>query len=92
MKNIQKRWFVYILECADKTLYTGVTTDIDRRVYEHNNTSKGAKYTASRRPVKLVACKLVHDKSLAFRLEHRVKKQKKYNKINFLTEWKNESN
>ena len=87
MKN-RKRWFVYIVECADGTLYTGVTTDIDRRLYEHNNTSKGAKYTRSRRPVTLVACKIITDKSRAFKLEHKIKTLKKDKKVKYLTEVK----
>lgn len=45
---------VYILECADKTLYTGCTNNIIKRVKEHNAGSQGAKYTRARRPVKLV--------------------------------------
>ena len=48
-----KDWFVYILSCADGTLYTGVTTDLTRRVEEHNDSIKGAKYTRARRPVSL---------------------------------------
>jgi len=44
---------VYILECADTTLYTGITTDLKRRVREHNSTKLGARYTKARRPVKL---------------------------------------
>jgi putative endonuclease len=50
-------WYVYMLRCADGTLYTGVTTDLDRRVAEHNGEGrgdKGAKYTKARRPVQLV--------------------------------------
>ena len=49
----QSGWFVYILTCADKTLYTGITTDVTRRVSEHNSATSGAKYTKMRRPVKL---------------------------------------
>jgi putative endonuclease len=45
---------VYLLRCSDGTYYTGVTTDIDRRVSEHNTSEKGAKYTKPRRPVVLV--------------------------------------
>ena len=52
--HIDKIWYLYILECKDGTLYTGITTDIERRLYEHNNTKRGAKYTATRRPVKLL--------------------------------------
>ena len=46
-------WWVYIVECADKTLYVGITRDLKRRVHEHNNT-KRCRYTRTRRPVKLV--------------------------------------
>ncbi|MFZ2189531.1 MAG: GIY-YIG nuclease family protein [Candidatus Magasanikiibacteriota bacterium] len=45
---------VYILECSDKTLYTGSTCDLEKRIYSHNHTKAGAKYTRGRRPVKLV--------------------------------------
>ncbi|MDD4202195.1 MAG: GIY-YIG nuclease family protein [Candidatus Omnitrophica bacterium] len=46
-------YYLYILKCKDQSLYTGITTDITRRVKEHN-TGKGGKYTRSKRPVKLV--------------------------------------
>ena len=45
---------VYLLACADGTFYTGITTDIARRLKEHNESNKGAKYTKARRPVTLV--------------------------------------
>ncbi len=48
-------WYLYVVECADETLYTGITTDVVRRLHEHNHTSRGAKYTRARRPVELVA-------------------------------------
>lgn len=66
-------WFVYILQCSDKTLYTGVTTDIERRIEEHNTGSKGAKYTATRRPVKLVYSELLDSRSEAQQREHQIK-------------------
>jgi putative endonuclease len=47
-------WFIYILKCSDNTLYTGITTDVDRRLSEHNTSPKSAKYTRARRPVQLV--------------------------------------
>lgn len=47
------QWFLYVLRCADDTLYTGITTDLKRRLHEHNHSARGAKYTASRRPVEL---------------------------------------
>jgi len=46
-------YFVYILECGDKTLYTGITKDLKKRVHAHNNLRTGAKYTSTRRPVEL---------------------------------------
>ncbi len=57
-------WFAYILQCADGTLYTGVTTDVARRVSEHNGSAKGAKYTRVRRPVALA-----HQEAFATRSE-----------------------
>tara|TARA_Y100001937_G_C7028348_1_gene288863 strand:+ start:139 stop:411 length:273 start_codon:yes stop_codon:yes gene_type:complete len=83
-------WFVYIVECRDRSLYTGITSDIDRRINEHNNSRRGAKYTRSRRPVKLVAHCVVKDKSAALRLEHKIKSLKKSEKIAYLL--KEESN
>ena len=47
-------WNVYMVRCSDGSLYTGVTTNINRRIHEHNNTKKGSKYCRSRRPVELV--------------------------------------
>ena len=60
-------WFVYMLLCNDGTLYTGVTTDLVRRVAEHNGqyAGKGAKYTKARRPVKLVYQEDADDRSAA---------------------------
>lgn len=60
-------WYVYILRCADNTLYSGITTDVKRRVAEHNGEikNKGAKYTAARRPVHLVYKKRCKDRSSA---------------------------
>jgi len=47
-------WHVYILRCRDDTLYTGITTDVTRRLQEHNGSPRGAAYTRGRRPVRLV--------------------------------------
>lgn len=75
------KYFLYILKCADKTLYTGITTDLDRRVGEHNSTSRGAKYTCSRRPVKLVYSKAFANRSAASREEARLKKLPRLEKL-----------
>jgi len=66
-------WSVYILECADGTYYTGITTDIARRLAEHNDGPKGAKYTKARRPVRLVYQEPAQDKSSASKREHEIR-------------------
>jgi len=48
-----EQWHVYIAECADHSLYTGVAADVARRIKEHNESPRGARYTKSRRPVAL---------------------------------------
>ena len=49
-----KMYFIYILECADKTLYVGCTNDLEKRIYQHNNSKGGAHYTKIRRPTTLL--------------------------------------
>ncbi|MFA5652235.1 MAG: GIY-YIG nuclease family protein, partial [Candidatus Paceibacterota bacterium] len=66
-------YHLYILLCSDKSLYTGITTDLKRRVAEHNTSKLGAKYTSARRPVKLVYSKKFKNRSLASKEEARVK-------------------
>jgi len=66
-------YYLYILECADKTLYTGITVDLERRVREHNGSKLGAKYTKARRPVKLVYSKRYANRSKASIAENRIK-------------------
>lgn len=61
-------WFLYVLRCADGTLYTGVTTNLARRVAEHNS-GRGARYTAGRRPVALLAAWRFFDRGAAQRAE-----------------------
>ena len=68
-------YYVYIVECADKTLYTGIATELERRVEEHNNSDKGAKYTRVRRPVKLVYSEEYPDRSTASKREYEIKKK-----------------
>ena len=78
-------YFVYILECSDKTLYTGIATDVVRRLDEHNNSDKGAKYTKIRRPLKLVYSEESENRSSASKREYEIKKlprQKKLELIN----------
>lgn len=77
-------WYVYILECADRTFYTGITTELKRRVAEHNNSKLGAKYTRSRRPVRLVYMKKQKDKPAAMREECKIKKLSRQEKIEYV--------
>jgi len=74
------KWHVYFVRCSDESLYCGITTDISRRVIEHNASGKGAKYTRSRRPVKLVWCIEVATRQVAASLEYKIKKLKKTSK------------
>jgi len=68
-------YYLYILNCVDNTLYTGITTDLDRRIEEHNSSAKGAKYTRVRRPVVLVYSKEYADRSSASKREYEIKKK-----------------
>lgn len=74
-------WFVYILECADQSLYTGITTDLERRLDEHNGTKLGARYTRSRRPVKLVHHENYDDRSTATQREMQIKRLSRKQKL-----------
>lgn len=74
-------WFVYIVECADETFYTGITKDLKRRIEEHNSSVFGAKYTRGRRPVKLVFSKKTKNKSEALKEELQIKKISKQKKL-----------
>jgi putative endonuclease len=69
-------WYIYIVRCNDNTLYTGITTNLERRLLEHNSGQKGARYTRSRRPVALVYCEQAASRSVATRRESHIKKLK----------------
>ncbi len=66
-------WYVYIVCCADGTLYTGVARDVERRVAEHNGSPRGARYTRARRPVKLMYREAAEDRAAACRREAAIK-------------------
>ena len=67
-------WCVYMVRCSDGSLYTGITTDVERRVLEHNtDNKKGAKYTKARRPVALVYQRRCKDRSTAASAEAALK-------------------
>jgi predicted GIY-YIG superfamily endonuclease len=66
-------WYVYIVRCADRTLYTGVARDLNARIDVHN-AGRGAKYTRARLPVKLIYQENAADRSAALRREHAIKR------------------
>ncbi len=68
-----KQWIVYMVECSDRTLYTGITTDLARRLAEHNGSGKGARYTRSRQPVTLVYSESQPDRSTASAREYQIR-------------------
>ncbi len=75
------QWSVYILRCADNSLYTGITTDINRRLDQHNGQVKnGAKYTRNRQPVELVYQENSASRSDACKRESAIKSLKKFQK------------
>lgn len=81
-------WYVYIVCCSDDTLYTGVTTDVARRVAEHNGAggpTKGAKYTKARRPVTLVYSEVAVDRGAAQRREAALRQLSRAHKLLLIT-------
>jgi putative endonuclease len=77
-------YYLYILKCADKTLYTGITVDLKRRLKEHNFSKLGAKYTKPRRPVKVVYSKKFRTRSVASKEEFRIKSLSRNKKIKLI--------
>jgi putative endonuclease len=74
VKGPMKIWYLYVVRCGDDTLYTGITTDLKRRLNEHNTSKRGAKYTKTRRPINLVYYELHQSRSNAQKAEHKFKK------------------
>lgn len=68
----RSRYVVYLVRCADGTYYTGITTDLERRLRMHNM-GRGARYTAGRRPVRCVYCEQIAGRSAALRREYVIK-------------------
>lgn len=75
----EKNYYVYILECSDKTFYTGYTNDLERRLARHNQ-GQGAKYTRGRLPVRIIYYESFATKSLALKREAQIKRMKKEDK------------
>lgn len=74
MKTTTAHWYVYMVSCADNSIYTGITTNLQRRILEHNSPRGGARYTRSRQPVVLVYYEEYPDRSLASKREFHLKK------------------
>ena len=80
-------WHVYLLECADQSLYCGVTIDPKRRLAEHNGEIPGgARYTRTRRPVRLIGATRCPDRSGACKAEWRIKRMSRREKLAFFSQ------
>jgi predicted GIY-YIG superfamily endonuclease len=81
---MDKNWYLYILRCGDGTLYTGITTDVEKRLEQHR-TGKGAKYTRGRQPLELVYREKCGDHSTALKREYEIKKMPRDAKMRLIT-------
>jgi putative endonuclease len=80
-------WYVYILQCADDSLYTGITVDLERRLEEHNGgRAQGARYTRSRRPVTLAWFEEAESRAAAASREAAIKKLSRTRKLKLIHE------
>lgn len=82
---MEQTWFLYILRCSDGSLYTGITTDVEKR-FEAHCAGKGAKYTRGRGPLNLVYREECGDHSAALKRELQVKKQTREKKEKMIEE------
>jgi putative endonuclease len=81
MQDIAPAWTVYIVRCADGSLYTGISVEVLRRIEEHNSSDQlGARYTRTRRPVELVYCEPAASRSEASRRERDIKRLPRHKK------------
>ncbi|MEW4353306.1 GIY-YIG nuclease family protein [Streptococcus pneumoniae] len=80
---METKAYMYVLECADGSLYTGYTTDLDKRIKIHNS-GKGAKYTRARLPVKLLYYEEFSNKPSAMSAESRFKRKKRQQKLEYI--------
>jgi len=77
-------WYVYIVKCADSTLYTGITKDVERRVKEHNTSKRGAKSVRYRKPVAVVYRKAYNTHEEAAKREYEIKSWNKIEKLKLI--------
>jgi putative endonuclease len=89
MSEAANSWQVYIVRCADATLYTGIARDVDKRIDEHNHSRLAARYTRARRPVVLVYSEVCDTRSEALRREIAIKKLSRRDKEQLLRQTAN---
>jgi len=82
----EANWYMYVVRCSDETLYTGITTDVERRVSEHNVSARGARYTRARRPVRLEAAWAHASRSEAAKAEYAFKQLSRGEKLERIDE------
>jgi putative endonuclease len=82
--NDTRGWFVYIIEASDGSLYTGATTDVERRFAEHCGSDKGARFFRGRKPIKVVYTEIHPDRSSAQRRESEIKKLTRGEKLELI--------
>lgn len=85
-----KNYYTYIVRCADNSLYTGYTTDLKRRLRQHNEGTGGAKYTRSRRPVELVYFEKYDNRHDAMSREVMIKQLDHKQKTELINDWEQE--
>ena len=85
---MEQTWYLYILRCGDGSLYTGITTDVEKR-YEAHRTGRGAKYTRGRGPLELVYRECCGDHSAALKRELEIKKLPREKKQSLIKEYEN---
>ncbi len=89
LENAVSDWYVYIVKCADDSLYTGIARDVEKRLDEHNcNDQLGAWYTRFRRPVNLVYKETMASRSVAARREFEIKRLSRQEKESLITKMK----
>ncbi|MBN1329932.1 MAG: GIY-YIG nuclease family protein [Candidatus Heimdallarchaeota archaeon] len=82
-------FFVYMVTCADGTIYTGYTKDLMKRIEQHNSSKIGAKYTSTRRPVKLCYVEILSNQKEAIKRELELKKLSREMKLDLIHEYRN---
>lgn len=80
----EEQWHLYIVECRDGSLYTGITNDLNRRIAAHNE-GTGARFTRGRRPVRLIYTEILPDRSAATKRELQIKKLSRAEKLQMIS-------